>query len=60
MTKRKVVRFRCHCFECDSDDERADDASQSGAAELNQDNKGSDEVKPRLIPDAIGKLLFGA
>jgi len=60
MKKPKVIRFRCHCFECSSDDERAMDGLRSDMAETDRDSMKPGETDPRLLPDVIGKLLFGA
>lgn len=60
MKQPKVIRFRCHCFECSGDNEQANDKSRSDTVETDQDSTKSSEGNPRLVPDVIGKLLFGA
>jgi hypothetical protein len=60
MKQPKVIRFRCHCFECSNDDEPERDGLPPGATEIDQDNKKSGEADAHLIQNAIEKLLFGA
>ncbi|RAX39289.1 hypothetical protein DQ393_22850 [Rhizobium tropici] len=60
MKKPKVIRFRCQCFECGSDDTPEDDGLRSAAAEPDQTDRKSGETNPRLMTDVVGKLLFGA
>ncbi|AYG66536.1 hypothetical protein [Rhizobium sp. CCGE531] len=60
MKKPKVIRFRCQCFECGSDDILAHDGLRSAAAESGRSDEKSRETDPRLKADVVGKLLFGA
>ncbi len=60
MKQPKVIRFRCYCFECSGDNEETSDRSRSDTVEADRDSAKSSEHNLRLIPDMIGKLLFGA
>jgi hypothetical protein len=60
MKKPNVIRFRCHCFECSGDTDKANDRSRFDTVETDQNNTKSGEDDPRLMQDVIGKLLFGA
>ncbi|GAC1040792.1 hypothetical protein [Rhizobium sp. No.120] len=60
MKKTKPIKFQCHCFECSTDDEQTNDRLRSGTNETDQASIKSGEEDRRLMPDMIGKLLFGA
>ncbi|PST19087.1 hypothetical protein C7U61_11055 [Rhizobium sp. JAB6] len=59
MKETKPIGFRCHCFECSIEDEEANNGLSSDATETHQEGIKSGEGSPRLMPDVIGKLLFG-
>lgn len=60
MKKPKVIRFRCYCIECSSDDKPKDSTFQAAAAELEQDGINANEPTPLLIAESIESVLFGA
>lgn len=60
MKKPKVIRFRCVCFECTGADEPTQNGPRSVSSDPTQHNEKSGEADLRLMPDAVGKLLFGA